>query len=306
MHKPSNAPVAVVSVKPIVLAAPGRGVDLEVRVSAPVTGERLPVIVFSHGFGSSSDGYAPLAQFWAARGFVVIAPTFLDSRALGLAPDDPRTPSIWRYRVEDVKRVLDGLTAIAQATPGLRGRVDQSRVVAAGHSFGAHTTGLLLGARMFEPNGHLGPDMSDARIKVGVLLCAGGRGGKDLSPLAAEHFPYLNPSYAELTAPTLVVAGDKDNSPLSVRGPDWFRDAYTLSPGATHLLTLFGGEHMLGGISGVRVTETTDEDPARVAAVQQLTWAYLRSALEPADPAWRVACRWLADAPEPLGLVESK
>jgi hypothetical protein len=35
---------------------------------------------------------------------------------------------------------------------------------------------------------------------------------------------------------------------------------------------------MLGGISGYLVTETTDENPERVAAVQRLTCAYLQSA----------------------------
>ena len=57
-----------VSVSPVVLPSPERGADLHVRVSAPVAGSELPIIVFAHGFGSSSDGYAPLAQFWAARG----------------------------------------------------------------------------------------------------------------------------------------------------------------------------------------------------------------------------------------------
>jgi len=52
----------VVSVKPVVLAAPGRGKDLQVRVSAPILGHGLPVIVFSHGFGSSLEGYRRRAR----------------------------------------------------------------------------------------------------------------------------------------------------------------------------------------------------------------------------------------------------
>jgi hypothetical protein len=85
----------------------------------------------------------------------------------------------------------------------------------------------------------------------------------------------MSPSFEELVVPTLVVAGDKDDSPLSTRGPDWFLDAYNLSPGAEALLTLFDGEHSLGGITGYRVTDTTDESPDRVAAVQKVTTAYL-------------------------------
>lgn len=301
-----GAPTPVVSVSPVVLAAPGRGADLQVRVSAPATGAQLPIIIFAHGFGNSADGYAPLVQYWAARGFVVIQPTFLDSRTLGLSPTDARTPAIWRFRVEDMKRTLDQLNLLEVAVPGLQGRLDRNRIAVAGHSYGAQTVGMLLGARVIVPDGSGGEDMADPRIKAGVLLSATGRGGPDLGPFATEHFPFMNPSFAEMTTPALVVAGDKDDSPLSPRGPDWFTDAYTLSSGPKSLLTLFGAEHQLGGISGHLVTETTDENPARVAAVQQLTWAYLRSALNPEDPAWATACAALQASPQPLGQVENK
>jgi len=93
---------------------------------------------------------------------------------------------------------------------------------------------------------------------------------------------------------------------LRVRGPDWFTDAYTLSPGGEWLVTLFGAEHTLGGISGYLVMETTDENPERVTAVQRLTWAYLRNALFPKDPAWRAACTELMQNPNSLGRVECK
>ncbi|WP_158800327.1 alpha/beta fold hydrolase [Pedobacter sp. L105] len=301
-----GAPAPVISVSPVILSAPGRGDDLQVRVSAPITGNQLPVIVFAHGFGSSLNGYAPLVDFWAANGFVVIQPTFLDSRTLDLSPEDPRQPLIWKFRVEDMKRILDHLDFILSSVPGLKERVDQSRIVAAGHSFGAQTTGLLLGSKMIGPNGDQDEDLSDPRIKAGVLLCAGGLGGEDLSPFAKEHLPYLNQSYSSMTTPALVVAGDQDYSPLTLRGPDWFADAYTHSPGANWLVTLFGAGHMLGGISGYLVTDTTDENPERVTAVQHLTWAYLRTALYPEDPAWNAARTELTNHPEPLGKVDGK
>lgn len=294
-----NTKTMVISVSPVILAAPGRGADLQVRISAPLKGNNLPVIIFAHGYGSSMDGYAPLVNFWASQGFVVIQPTFLDSRTLALSPDDPRTPLIWRFRVEDMKRTLDNLDVIESAIPGLKERVDRSRIAAVGHSFGAQTTGMLLGTQIVGA----GEDLSDARIKAGVLLCAGGRGGADLSPFAAENYPFMNPDYSRMTKPTLIVAGDKDISPLTVRGADWFYDAYTLSEGNKWLLTLFGGEHLLGGISGYLVTETTDENPERVAAVQQLTWAYLRTALYPEDPAWQNACAALS---ETQGSIQGK
>jgi len=291
---------AVVSVKPVVLPAPGRGEDLRVRVSAPVTGHGLPIIVFSHGFGSSLDGYGPLADYWATHGFVVVQHTHLDSRTVGLAPDDPRTPRIWRFRVEDDKRVLDNLDLLEAAVPGLGGRLDRSRIAAAGHSFGGQTAGNLLGLRVLDE------DLSDPRVSAGVLLATAGRGGADLTPFATEHFPFMNPSFAHMTTPALVVAGDRDDSPLSVRGPDWMTDPYVLSPGAESLLTVFGGEHSLGGIAGYEAAETTDENPDRVALIQQVTWAYLRHALDIEDESWATARKSLAESTDPLGRIESK
>ncbi|MBP1652450.1 MAG: chlorophyllase [Bacteroidetes bacterium] len=287
----------VISVSPVVLSAPERGLDLQVRISAPIKGNQLPVILFAHGYGNSLDGYAPLVNYWAARGFVVIQPSFLDSKRIGLSPDDARTPDIWKIRVADMKQVLDHIDDIISVVPGLSERVDTTRIAAVGHSFGAQTTGMLLGMRVIGED----IDMSDARIQVGILLCAGGNGGKDLSEFAATHYSFMNPDFSGMKMPTLVVAGDKDISPLTVRGWDWFTDPYTLSPGPKSLAVLYGGEHLLGGISGYLVTETSDENPARVAAVQQLTWAYLRSAFYPQDSAWQEAARELTQ-----GKIENK
>lgn len=304
-QKMAGVPTSVVSAKPVVLSAPGRGEDLQIRVSAPATGGDLPVIVFSHGFGWSMNGYAPLADFWAARGFVVLQPTHLDSRTLGLASEDPRTPRIWRLRIEDLTRVLDGLDKLEASVPGLAGRLDHDRIAVAGHSWGAQTASTLLGARVLDSDGVPGEDMSDARVKAGVLLALTGL-GDDLTPFAAENFPFMRPSFDRMTTSALIVAGDNDQSPLSTRGPDWFTDPYTCSPGSKSLLTLFGAEHSLGGIAGYEVAETTDESPARVALIQQLTTVFLRSALHPEDTGWRAAVAALEEDPKPLGKLQSK
>jgi predicted dienelactone hydrolase len=305
--RPSGAR-PVVSVKPVVLPAPARGEDLRVRVSAPAVGQGpLPVIVFSHGFGQSLDGYAPLADHWAAQGFVVVQPTHLDSRTLDVTPQDPRYPRIWRIRVDDLTQVLDQLDLVEAAVPGLAVRLDHERIAVAGHSWGGQTASTLLGARVLGADGQPGEDMSDPRVKAGVLLATPGTGGADLTPFAAENFSFMSPSFADMTTPALVVAGDKDQSALSTRGPDWFTDPYALSPGAKSLLTVFGAEHSLGGITGYGAAETTDESPERVALIQRLSTAFLRSALYPEDGAWAVAsAELLAAGPDALGRVESR
>jgi len=296
----------VVSVAPVTLSAPGRAVPLEVRVSAPATGGDLPVVVFSHGNGWNLDGYAPLTAFWASRGFVVVHPTHLDSRRNGFGFDHPVFPSIWTERIADLTRVLDQLDTVEAAVPGLAGRVDRDRIAATGHSWGGQTAQALLGARIVDEEGHVGDDMSDGRVTAGVLFAATGLGGDDLHPFAQAKFPFMRPSFGELATPTLVVAGDHDQSRMSSRGPDWFTDAYTHSPGATDLLTLHGAEHSLGGIVGYEVAETTDEDPERVAVVQRMSTAYLRTTLRVDGSAWPAARDALRRAADPIGHVDSK
>jgi hypothetical protein len=301
-----GTPAPVVSIKPVVLPAPDRGDDLQVRVTAPRTGRDLPIIVFSHGFGFSMDAYGPLVDFWAAHGFVVIQPTHLDSVTLALAPDDPRTPHIWRLRIEDLVRTLDELDRIEGSTE-LGGRLARDRIAAAGHSYGATSASALLGARILDAEGRVGEDMSDSRVAAGVLLALAGTGAENLTPFAAEMFPFMNPSFDTMTTPALMTAGDHDQSLLSTRGPDWWTDGYTLSPGEKSLLTVFGAEHSQGGIHAYGgIPPTTAESPAMVDLVRQVTTAYLRGALGVDETSWPAARDSLARDPDPLGRLRSK
>src|SRR5687768_10122528 len=93
----------IMSVSPVIFKVPGRRVDLEISVSAPVTGKNLPIILFSHGHGASNflssfRGYAPLADFYAAHGFVVIQPTHQDSKTLSLDTNGPEGALFWKSR----------------------------------------------------------------------------------------------------------------------------------------------------------------------------------------------------------------
>ncbi|RII14664.1 Alpha/beta hydrolase family protein [Streptomyces sp. YIM 130001] len=300
-------PTPIVSVKPLVLKEPQRGEDLHVRVSAPVTGTGLPVVLFAHGFGSHLDGYAPLVDHWASHGFVVVQATHLDSQRIMPAADDPRRPQLWRHRVHDMRRILDELGNLEAAVPGLAGRVDRGRIVAAGHSFGGQTAGILVGLRVKDPHTGIAEDLSDSRVLGSIQLATAGKGGDELTAFAHENLPWLrDQDFSHITAPGLVVAGDKDDDlPLSTRGAAWTTDPYTLSRGNKSLLTVHGGKHFLGGISGYQVTETTDEDPGRVALVQQVTLAYLRHVTGTDDTDWDKARAVLADG-DPLGRLESK
>ncbi|MFF6813732.1 alpha/beta hydrolase family protein [Streptomyces sp. NPDC012403] len=306
----TSAPV--LSYGPVVLSVPGRPVDLQIRVSAPATGEGLPVVLFSHGHGASNNlsslnGYAPLINLWAAAGFVVIQPTHLSSRTLShRLAGAPGAPLFWRSRAEDMSHILDRLDEIESAVPRLAGRVDRDKVAVAGHSLGGHTAGLLLGARITDPDTGDEVDLAEPRIRTGVLLAAPGRGGDVLNGPMAEQVPFLHTTdFSTMTPPVLVVTGDKDDSRhFTDVGPDWHADPYHLAPAPKTLLTLFDAGHLLGGISGYDAAETTDEDPGRVAALGSLTSAYLCAQFGCGAHEWREVCEALTAGPAPVGRVE--
>jgi dienelactone hydrolase len=309
---PVNDASAILTYSPVIFDVPGRPVPLEIKVSMPESGSDLPVILVSHGHGmasflSSLNGYGPLVNFWAAHGFVVIQPTHLDSTALGLRDTDlPDAPLFWRDRATDMHYILDHLDEIEAAVPGLASRMDRDRVAAVGHSLGAGTVSLLLGTRVLNPDDPREKDLSDPRIKAGVMIAPPGIGDEHLSTQAAENYPMLKfLDFSTLTRQALIIAGDKD---LNVNFSDrlsyrW--DAYTSAPAPKTLLTFLGAEHMFGGISGYDAAETSDENPERVAALRALVWAYLRTQLYPGDTAWDDAVTALEND-NPIVTLESK
>ncbi|WP_223146336.1 alpha/beta hydrolase family protein [Streptomyces apricus] len=310
---PVGDPTSILSYSPVVLDVPDRPVRLELKVTAPATGTGLPVIVFSHGHGganflSSLRGYGPLVDFWAAHGFVVVQPTHLDSTVLGLREQDlPDAPLFWRDRALDMHTVLDRLPEILGAVPGLPERVDTSRIAAVGHSLGGHTVSLLMGMQVLQPQDSREKDLSDPRLTAGVVIGGPGIADEHFGSWARENYPSLQyPDFATMTGTTLVVAGDEDLNPNFSSRLSYRWDAYTHSPGGNKtLLMMRGAGHLFGGISGYDAAETTDENPARVAALRALILSYLRSQLL-GDRSWETALDVLSSLPEPLATVETR
>lgn len=281
---PTPEPTLTVAYTPIRLEMPGRQ-PLELRLTAPATGDALPILILSHGFGPSNyipskDGYAPLAQFWAERGIAIIQPTHASSRVGGLPPDQPEGPFYWRERVVEIRAILDQLTEIERQAPAIAGRLDHDRIAVAGHSFGGHTCSLLLGGRL------QGEDFSDPRIRAGILLAAPGRGGADLTPEYATRFPFFDVDFSGIALPTLVVCGAQDDPHFTPRGPEWHADAFHDAPGADALLTISNVGHGLGGIAGLDARETEVEDPEALEATRRLVLAWLRSKFSIDQDAW--------------------
>lgn len=320
---PTNPASPVISFSPVVLPIPGREVDLQVRVSFPATtstntdgkdndAQPLPIVLLSHGHGrsnylSSLEGYTPVSDFLAGHGFVVLQPTHLSSKSLGLAVDDTNIRQKWfEWRAKDMSDLLDRLDAIEAAIPLLRGRLDRERVAVAGHSLGGMTACALLGMTNRDPRDSVESSLRDERIKAGVVFGGTGAGGADLSDNGRVMLPFYGPSFEGMSTPALIIWGENDVGPhLTVRGADWHADPYSQAPAPKASFLVRGGQHGFGGISGWDTLESKDESPERLSAVLRVTWAYLRSQLYEGDKAWEEA-RLAIEGLEELGKIETK
>jgi hypothetical protein len=57
---------------------------------------------------------------------------------------------------------------------------------------------------------------------------------------------------------------------------------------------------------GYEVAETTDENPERVAVIQRMSTAYLRTALHIDENSWPAARAAFGDSIDPIGRADSK
>ncbi len=69
---------------------------------------------------------------------------------------------------------------------------------------------------------------------------------------------------------------------------------------------MIGGEHSLDGIVNFEARETTDEQPQRVTAIQQVSTAFLRRALYGEEAVWKAVVDGCTYSTEQEVRIEAK
>jgi predicted dienelactone hydrolase len=105
-------------------------------------GCRHPLVVYSHGSQAWAGNGSSILRHLAAQGWVAAGPDHVGNTLVDNV--EPRPVSYSRTRVADVIATIDAIEALPEGDP-LHGRVDTSRVVVVGHSFGGQTAWLLAG-----------------------------------------------------------------------------------------------------------------------------------------------------------------
>lgn len=152
-----------------------RPVPARLYLPEPLPPQRVPLVVFSHGIGGSREGYSYLGSYLASEGIACLhlqhvgsdrrlwwegAPFSVVDRLKRAAAEAEA-----RSRVDDVRFALDRMTR-----GDLAAVIDEHRIVAAGHSYGANTTLLLGGARVERQGRPI--ELKDERVSAIVLISA--------------------------------------------------------------------------------------------------------------------------------------
>ena len=217
---------------------------LPLRIAWPAVGGPYPVIVFSHGGGSSRDMYDQLADSWAAAGYVVFLPTHMESAVFGFEMKDAspaRILEVLESRRQDLSFILDSLETLPVLVPGLAGRIDAERAIAAGHSMGGATALTVTGLVMESPDGEVRFGYRDNRFDALMLLTEPGN-----SPMTPAD------PWRAIPIPVFVATGSKDYSGQWDGPPK--RRFYNFAPGIEfpagvprHYLFIENMDHYLGG-----------------------------------------------------------
>ena len=174
---PVGDAAAAYSVQEFDWTDPARSRAVPVRLYWPViaaANRPVPLIVFSHGIGGSRRGYTYLGQFWASQGYASLhlqhvgsdravwtGNVFSTAGRLQAAAQDSEAMA----RVHDLRFALDQILAGPMAA-----QIDASRLIAAGHSYGANTTLLAVGAQVERDGRAL--DLRDPRLKAAIIISA--------------------------------------------------------------------------------------------------------------------------------------
>ncbi len=286
LYKLKQGPYEFDVVETFELKVPARKKTLPLRITFPKENKEFPLIVWCHGALGSKDGNQPLIEHWVSHGYVVIQPTFGDSislmsdeekkkvKSLIQLVNSPRVISQWDDRPQDVSHLLDSLSLLEEQVPGLKGKIAHQKMGIAGHSFGAHTTMMICGMKLFNPFMKKPASYADDRFQAAVMVSPQG-----LSKSVTKD------SYAEIKLPFLMITGDNDGSPIKGQdknGGEWRKTAFDLAPaGDKYLLWVKDAYHGFGGISGKTMAPgsgPTSEDQVSVVKSTALAFfdAYLK------------------------------
>jgi dienelactone hydrolase len=240
-----------------------RAIPYKIYHPAEYTGPKMPVIIWSHGYGGNRDGAGFISRHVAGHGYVVVHITHRgsDSSLWEGKPGHPWdilrklpiTREMTLMRFMDVPFVLDQLPGWINENPDVGPFMDLTRLGMSGHSFGAMTTQAMAGQLFPDEDGTL-KSFAETRFTAGIAY----------SPVPIRKLTHEEPEphiYGPMKLPLLHMTGTKDDSPLEGFGYDRRLAVYDYGGGERYIVIFKDGDHMV--YNGTR--GKLEENPLRPA-----------------------------------------
>ena len=170
--------------------------------------------------------------------------------------------------------VLDSLSLIEEMVPELKGKMDTTKLIAAGHSMGAATAMLVSGMKLINPMD--GSEESSEEDRFKTLLMISDPGTMALMP---------TDPWKGVKIPTFISTGTNDFSAVGsgrVKSPFKYKipEELTSSAAPHHYVFIDGADHYLGGlIARTDVPGPFQHEALEIAAATSTTFleAYVRN-----------------------------
>ena len=244
-----------------------RNRTLPVRLRVPQGARKAPVILYSHGLGSSRDGGRLWGEHWASFGYVVVHIQHPGSDSASNLRD---ANSLQQYlmRIQDVRFALDELARRQIANDPALAEADLTRIGMSGHSFGAQTTLAVSGMRMGDSieNGYR---PFDPRITAALALSPTTAGPET----AESDYPRR---FGSIQMPFMTITGTEDGD-ASSRGYAWENRQIPFQhmPGpGKYLMVLKGADHWVYGGQPGATRPVRAQDTAITRWVRLATTAF--------------------------------
>jgi pimeloyl-ACP methyl ester carboxylesterase len=276
------------------------------RDSAPAKGNKLPLILLSHGLGRWSTAMSGMAENLASKGYVVASIDHDDAGAMDPAKRLQVFATAYARRSADQRAAIAFLTGLAASKDPLAPRLDPQNIAVIGYSMGGYGA-LATGGAGHDPKAPLTAQLPKGAlngVQEGVAPAPGVRALVLIAPwggLAAVR-SFTPTALASLVMPSLWIMGDKDDV-AGTAGIQWLHD----NAGASdrHLLVFTNARHNLGGNPPPasapdtgRLRDAIDEPVWRKDMADAIIFHTLTAFLDTTLKGDQTKAEWLATAPD--------
>jgi hypothetical protein len=217
---------------------------------------------------SSNEMSMPILEYWASRGYAVVASNHLDSKGRWQPRSNDDVEVLAASRTSDLTLVMDSLPQIEQAVPAITGHIAPPPYVGAGHSIGTYIAMLQAGLATRNPTN--GAVIAHPDQRIGFVVMSSNPGKMALMP---------EELWRGITVPTFMATGTRD---FGVSGKGRRPTDYTMEmltgagapPNIRYQVLIQDGDHYYGGLVH-RAPKDVKPDPEALRIYTSLSTAFL-------------------------------